>query len=78
MRMVQATLVAAIAAAVQFSPPVLLLAEESGRPALTIEIDGAIGPATARYVKEALTTASERRAGGVILRLNTQIGRAHV
>jgi len=69
--MVQATLVAAIAAAVQFSAPVLLSAEEGGRPALTIEIDGAIGPATARYVKEALTTAGERRVDVIILRLNT-------
>jgi membrane-bound serine protease (ClpP class) len=75
-RMVQATLVAAIAAAVQFSLPVFLSAEEGGRPALTIEIDGAIGPATARYVKEALTTAGERRAGVVILRLNTPGGLA--
>ena len=74
--MVQATLVAAIAVAVQFAPPMLLSAEESGRPALMIEIDGAIGPATARYVKEALTTASERRAGVVILRLNTPGGLA--
>src|SRR5258708_23884785 len=74
--MVQATLVAAIAAAVQFAPPTLLSAEEVGSPALMIEIDGAIGPATARYVKEALTTAGERRAEGVILRLNTPGGLA--
>src|SRR5258707_1637105 len=66
--MVQATLVAAIAAAVQFASPALLSAEESGRPALMIEIDGAIGPATARYVKGALTTAGEQR-GGVVLQL---------
>ena len=72
--MVQATLVAAIAAAVQFASPALLLAEESGRPALMIEIDGAIGPATSRHVKEALTTAGERRADVVILRLNTPGG----
>ena len=45
-RMVQATLVAAISAAVQFAPPKLLPAQEVGRPALMIEIDGAIGPAT--------------------------------
>ena len=74
--MVQATLVSAIAVAVQFAPPALLSAEESGRPALMIEIDGAIGPATARYVKEALTTAGERRADVVILRLNTPGGLA--
>ena len=72
--MVQATLVAAIAAAAQFASPALLSAEESGRPALMIEIDGAIGPATARYVKEALATAAERRAEVVILRLNTPGG----
>jgi hypothetical protein len=72
--MVQATLVAAIAAAVQFASPALLSAEEVGRPALMIEIDGAIGPATARYVKEALTTAGERRVDVVILRLNTPGG----
>jgi len=41
-----------------------------------IEIDGAIGPATARYVKEALTTAGERRVDVVILRLNTPGGLA--
>ena len=74
--MAQATLVAAIAAAVQFAPLTLLSAEEGGRPALMIEIDGAIGPATARYVKEALTTAGERRLDVVILRLNTPGGLA--
>jgi len=74
--MVQATLVAAIAAAVQFVSPTLLPAEESGRPAPMIEIEGAIGPATARYVKEALATAGEQRAGVVILRLNTPGGLA--
>src|SRR6266446_7218867 len=74
--MVQATLVAAIAAAVQFASPALLSAEEGGRPTLMIEIDGAIGPATARYVKEALTTAGERRVEVVILRLNTLGGLA--
>src|SRR6266850_66271 len=74
--MVQATVIAAIAAAVQFASPALLLAEESGRPALMIEIDGAIGPATSRHVKEALTTAGERRVDVVILRLNTPGGLA--
>src|SRR5258705_1319684 len=74
--MVQPPLVAAIAAAVHVASPALLAAEESGRPALMIEIDGAIGPATARYVKEALTTAGERRVDAVILRLNTPGGLA--
>src|SRR5438876_6243695 len=74
--MAQATLVAAIAAAVQFVPLTLASAEEGGRPALMIEIDGAIGPATARYLKEALATAGERRAGVVVLRLNTPGGLA--
>lgn len=76
MKLVQATLIAAIAAAVGFTSPALLSAEVSGQPALMIEIDGAIGPATARYVKEALTTAGERRADVVILRLNTPGGLA--
>jgi membrane-bound serine protease (ClpP class) len=39
-----------------------------------IEIVGPIGPATARYLKEALTTAAERRAEVVILHLNTPGG----
>lgn len=74
MKMVQAALVAAIAAAVLFASPSLMSAQENGRAVLMIEIDGAIGPATARYVKEALTTAGERRAGVVVLRLNTPGG----
>ncbi|MFI5013526.1 MAG: nodulation protein NfeD [Hyphomicrobiales bacterium] len=43
-------------------------------PALMVEIDGPIGPATARYVKDALATAAERRAEVVILRLDTPGG----
>jgi membrane-bound serine protease (ClpP class) len=74
-KMVQAALVAAIAAVVQFASPMILSAEESGRPALMIDVDRAIGPATARYVKEAVTTAGERRVDVVILRLNTPGGR---
>ena len=76
MRMVQATLVAAIAVAAQFASPKLVPAQESGRPALMVEIDGAIGPATSRHVKEALTAAGERRVDVVILRLNTPGGLA--
>ena len=37
-------------------------AEDHRRLALTVTIDGAIGPASASYVKEALVKASERRA----------------
>jgi membrane-bound serine protease (ClpP class) len=49
-------------------------AEESGRLALVVSIDGAIGPASASYVKEALAKASERRAEVVVLRMNTPGG----
>ncbi|MGY4289513.1 membrane-bound serine protease (ClpP class) [Bradyrhizobium sp. LM2.7] len=49
-------------------------AEESGRLALTVTIDGAIGPASASYVKEALVKAGERHAEIVILRMNTPGG----
>lgn len=76
MKLVQASLVAAIAAAAEFTSPTLPSAEVSGGPALMIEIDGAIGPATARYVKEALATARERRAEVAILRMNTPGGLA--
>ena len=49
-------------------------AEESDRLALTISIDGGIGPAAASYVRTALATAAARRAEVVILRLNTPGG----
>lgn len=73
---VQATLVAAIAAVVLVVSPTPVSAEESRKLVLTIAIDGAIGPATAGYVKDALARASERRAEAVILRLNTPGGLA--
>jgi membrane-bound serine protease (ClpP class) len=44
-------------------------AGENDSLALTISIDGAIGPAAASYVKDALDTAAQRRAEIVILRL---------
>jgi membrane-bound serine protease (ClpP class) len=50
------------------------LAGENDSLALTVSIDGAIGPAAASYVKDALATAAERRAEIVILRLNTPGG----
>ncbi|MHC2332455.1 NfeD family protein [Bradyrhizobium sp. USDA 4454] len=49
-------------------------AADSNRLALTISIDGAIGPASASYVKDALAKAAERHAEIVILRLNTPGG----
>ena len=49
-------------------------AEENRRLALIVTIDGAIGPASASYVKEALVKAGERRAEIVILRMNTPGG----
>ncbi|MDJ1160051.1 nodulation protein NfeD [Chelatococcus sp. SYSU_G07232] len=49
-----------------------------GRPgiALTVAIEGPIGPATARHVKDGLAEAGKRRATVVILRLNTPGGLA--
>jgi membrane-bound serine protease (ClpP class) len=41
---------------------------------MTISIDGAIGPASASYVRDALANAGERHAEVVILRLNTPGG----
>jgi membrane-bound serine protease (ClpP class) len=76
MKMVQATLVAAVAAATLLLAPARALAQERGGGALMIEIEGAIGPAAVRHVKEALTAAAGRRAEVVILRLNTPGGLA--
>jgi membrane-bound serine protease (ClpP class) len=72
---VRATLVAAAAAvALVVSSLVVSAGEANSKLALTISVDGAIGPATARYVKDALTKASERRAEVVVLRMNTPGG----
>ncbi|UPK07237.1 nodulation protein NfeD [Bradyrhizobium sp. 170] len=75
MQTVRATLVAAAAAvALAVSPLAASAGEANSKLALTISVDGAIGPATARYVKDALTKASERRAEVVVLRMNTPGG----
>jgi len=73
-RIVQAALVAAIAVVALVIPPPPACAAENSKLALTISIDGAIGPATASYVKEALAKAAERRAEVVVLRINTPGG----
>jgi membrane-bound serine protease (ClpP class) len=72
---VRATLVAAAAAvALVVSSLAVSAGEANSKLALTISVDGAIGPATARDVKDALTKASERRAEVVVLRMNTPGG----
>jgi membrane-bound serine protease (ClpP class) len=76
-KLARATLLvaAAFSAAVPTSSPPFA-AEEAGAAKLALEIgiDGAIGPAIARHVKEALVTTAERHAEVVILRLNTPGG----
>jgi membrane-bound serine protease (ClpP class) len=72
---VQATLVAVAAAvALVVSSLAASAGENDSKLALTVSVDGAIGPATARYVKDALTRASERHAEVVVLRMNTPGG----
>jgi membrane-bound serine protease (ClpP class) len=72
-QIVQAALVAATASVALALSPLPAGAGENNL-ALTISIEGAIGPATASYVKEALAKAAERRATVVVLRLNTPGG----
>ena len=74
MQTMKAALVAAITVVALTCCLLPSSAEESGRVALIVSIDGAIGPASASYVKEALAKASERRAELVLLRMNTPGG----
>ncbi|MGY4624150.1 NfeD family protein [Bradyrhizobium sp. USDA 4486] len=74
MQTMKAALVAAIGAVVLICGLRPSPAEENSRLALVVSIDGAIGPASANYVKEALAKASERRAEVVLLRMNTPGG----
>ncbi len=74
MQTIKAALVVAITVVALLVSLLPAEAGESGSLALTISIDGAIGPAAAGYVKDALATAAERRAEVVILRLNTPGG----
>ena len=50
------------------------IAAASPRSALVLEIDGAIGPATVEYLAHGLDAARERRAGLVVLRMDTPGG----
>lgn len=70
-------LAAALAAAAMFAP-FTSTGEASGRAklALIVNIDGAIGPASAWQLKEGLATADARNAEIVILELNTPGGLA--
>lgn len=74
MQIIKAALVAAIAFVALLLCFLPGSAEEGGRRALTVTIDGAIGPASAAYVKDALGKAAERRAEIVILKMNTPGG----
>ena len=76
MMLARAAFLAAALLAVAGASPSPETGEGSGKAklALTVEIDGAIGPASARYLKEALAEAAERDAEIVILRLNTPGG----
>ncbi|RZN11068.1 serine protease [Bradyrhizobium genosp. SA-3] len=74
MQTMKAALVAAITVVALICCLLPSSAEESGRLALIVSIDGAIGPASASYVREALAKASERRAEIVLLRMNTPGG----
>ena len=75
MRLTWVALVVAVVTAAALAFPHARAAETGNAGiALMIEIDGAIGPATARQVKEGLATADERHAEIVILRLNTPGG----
>jgi len=44
------------------------------RPALLLELDGAIGPATVEYVERGIDEAAERGAGLIVLRMDTPGG----
>lgn len=74
MQIIKAALVAAIAFVALLLGFLPGWAEEGGRRALTVTIDGAIGPASAAYVKDALIKAAQRQAEIVILKMNTPGG----
>lgn len=76
MKIARMALLAAAFLALGVATPSPGTGAESGRArvALSVDIDGAIGPASARQLKEALATAADRNAAVVILELNTPGG----
>lgn len=52
----------------------LSLTGARGAAVATIEVDGAIGPATAEYIARAIDVAAERRAEALLIRLDTPGG----
>ncbi|RUX43508.1 nodulation protein NfeD [Mesorhizobium sp. M4A.F.Ca.ET.050.02.1.1] len=66
-----ALLAAALMAAAVVSP---FSADGTGKVALSVAIDGAIGPASTRQLEEALDTAAKRNAAVLILQLDTPGG----
>ncbi|MET2825798.1 NfeD family protein [Mesorhizobium shangrilense] len=68
-----ALLAVALVATAAFSPS-SATGEASGKVALSVEINGAIGPASARQLKDALAVAAERKAEVLILKIDTPGG----
>lgn len=68
-----ALLAVALVAAAAFSPS-SATGEASGKVVLSVEINGAIGPASTRQLKDALAVAAERKAEVVILEIDTPGG----
>src|SRR5713226_917346 len=54
--------------------PLLLPAAKDPRPAILLDIDGAIGPATSDYIHRGLEKAKNKNAALIILRMDTPGG----